>query len=477
MIAVPEELRRILRDTPELRRSYLVGGCVRDAILGISHQDFDIEVFETGYEALLRALSRWGRTNLVGRSFGVIKLTTAGGALYDFSLPRRDSKVAPGHTGFEITVDPTLMPREAASRRDFTVNALMYDLHAGELLDFFGGVEDLRGKKLRHTSDAFSEDPLRVLRGMQLCARFELKPASETLVACLQMKNRFHELAIERVREEWLKWASTSRLPSAGLTLLRESGWLSHFPELECLTTTPQDPEWHPEGTVWVHTCHACDALAGLDQWQNESAETRAVLMFAALSHDFGKALTTTRSLRRGVWRTVSPKHEVVGVELAMAFLARIGITGRLSARVGLLVRHHMVGTRLSDRAIRRLARRVEPENIRHLALVMTADRLGRSTFSPSSQDQISDLLNQAAKLAVADMAPRPILQGRHLIDLGFEPGRRIGQALAVAFDAQLNGVFHDLRGAYSWLRSQRSFALPETVSTKLQSGSQPSEP
>jgi tRNA nucleotidyltransferase (CCA-adding enzyme) len=172
MVAIPEDLARILRETPELARSYLVGGCVRDALLGLPQKDFDIEVFGVSYEQLAGALAHWGKTDLVGRSFGVVKLTLSRGAIHDFTIPRRDSKVAPGHKGFEITFDPNIGPRDAAARRDFTINAMMFDPRKSEMLDFFGGASDLRNKTLRHTTEAFSEDPLRVLRGMQFAARF-----------------------------------------------------------------------------------------------------------------------------------------------------------------------------------------------------------------------------------------------------------------------------------------------------------------
>src|SRR5688572_10151929 len=173
MVNVPDELARILRGTPELREAYLVGGCVRDALLRLPQKDFDIEVFGTSYEQLTKALERWGKIDLVGRSFGVVKLTAPIGSVYDFTVPRRDSKIAPGHKGFEITFDPNITPRDAAARRDFTINALMFDPRSQQVLDFFGGAEDLRTRTLRHTTDAFTEDPLRVLRGMQFAARFQ----------------------------------------------------------------------------------------------------------------------------------------------------------------------------------------------------------------------------------------------------------------------------------------------------------------
>src|SRR6266850_903243 len=172
---VPRELVRILKETPELEQAFVVGGCVRDWLLGCPIKDCDIEVFGLDYNRLSTALARWGKTDLVGRSFGVVKLTLPGGPTVDFTIPRRDSKVEPGHKGFAISFDPAITLEEAAARRDFTINALMYDPRHKEVLDFFGGQADLDNRILRHTSPAFVEDPLRVLRGMQLAARFDLR--------------------------------------------------------------------------------------------------------------------------------------------------------------------------------------------------------------------------------------------------------------------------------------------------------------
>src|SRR5262249_7318382 len=136
---------------------------------------------------------------------------------------------------FEITFDPALTPQEAAARRDFTINSIMYDPRRREILDFFGGVADLRARRLRHTSAAFADDPLRVLRGMQLAARFALTPAAETIALCRRIKSAYGELPVERVREEWFKWAAKSTLPSAGLRFLAATEWLEHFPEIQAL--------------------------------------------------------------------------------------------------------------------------------------------------------------------------------------------------------------------------------------------------
>jgi len=469
MLAVPDDLARVLHDAPELARAYLVGGCVRDALLKLPQKDFDIEVFGVSYEQLAKALARWGKTDLVGRSFGVVKLTVASGAVYDFTIPRRDSKTSPGHKGFQITFDPNITPRDAAARRDFTINAMMYDPRRNELLDFFGGANDLNNKVLRHTTDAFSEDPLRVLRGMQFAGRFGLTAAPETIALSHSIRHAHGELAVERVREEWFKWASRSTLPSAGLRFLVQIGWIENYPELQAIIGTPQDPEWHPEGDVFTHTCHCCDALVELPEWKQADEECRIVLSLGVLTHDMGKATTTQRVERDGVQRIISPGHEEVGVPIAETFLNRINTPRHIVERIVPLVRNHMAHLHeVTDRSVRRLARRVAPESIEGLCILMTTDAYGRPPKPRRAPAMIGALRERAAALHVQDRAPEPILKGRHLIELGMTPSPDFGPILDAAYDAQIEGRFFTLDEAFTWLAAQPELPLPDSARAAL---------
>jgi tRNA nucleotidyltransferase (CCA-adding enzyme) len=451
---MPAELTRLLAETPELQRSFLVGGCVRDWLLGLPNKDFDIEVFGVSIEQLAAGLSRHGRTDLVGRSFGVVKLTTARGVTYDFTIPRRDSKVAPGHKGFEIQFDPDILPKDAAARRDFTINAIMFDPRRNEVLDFFGGRTDLQSRVLRHTSAAFVEDPLRVVRGMQFAARFNLRTAPDTVALCRSIKGSHGELAVERVREEWFKWAEKSVVPSAGLKFLAETGWIEHFPEIAALMGVPQEPEWHPEGDVFTHTCHCLDELVKLPGWQSADAESRSVYSLAVLAHDFAKPATTHQAMKDGRLRIVSPGHEEAGGPLAERFLVRLGAPEAIRARVVPLVTNHLAHLQsITDRSVRRLARRLAPETIAGLSVVITADQYGRPPKPKEPSANLLALLAKAGELQLQDQAPKPILQGRHLIGAGMQPGPRFGEVLEAAFDAQLEGHFGDLAGAKLWLQ------------------------
>ena len=446
---IPPELAAILANTPQLQRAYLVGGCVRDVLHGSMPKDFDIEVFGVTYEQLADALGRWGRTDLVGRSFGVIKLTTGPGHTYDFSIPRRDSKSGAGHRGFVIEFDPGLTLEDAARRRDYTINSLMADPRTGAILDFFGGENDLQKRVLRHTSPAFVEDPLRVLRGMQFAARFDLVPASETVELCRRIKATYPELAVERVREEWFKWAASSVRPSVGLNFLVATEWVDHYPEIKALIETPQDPEWHPEGDVFIHTTHCCDALARQGEWKLAESESRIAWMLAVLSHDMGKPACTREEIKRGRRCIVSPGHDEAGGPVAEMFLNRINAPVAIRHRVVPLVVNHMAHLQsVTDRAVRRLARRLAPESIQGLCHVMTADSMGRPPKPPVVPETVKHLLARAGELRLQDSAPKPILQGRHLVDFGMVPGPQFRRILAAAFEAQLEGEFNDFEGA-----------------------------
>ncbi len=452
-VHVPEPLSTILRLTPELARSYLVGGCVRDALLGRPVKDYDIEVFGIGYEALVAGLTRWGRVDVVGHSFGVAKLTVSAGPTFDFSLPRRDSKIAGGHQGFRVETDSGITLPEAASRRDFTINAMSFDPRRGEILDFFGALDDLERRILRHIGPAFTEDPLRVLRGMQFVARFDLKPAPETLVLCHGIRSTFPELAVDRVREEWFKWAAVSAVPSRGLEFLRDSGWIDHFPELAVLIGTPQDPEWHPEGDVFAHTAHCCDALVQLPEWLAGDWTDRVVLSLAVLTHDLGKPQTTQEVVREGRPRIVSPAHEPAGGPLAERLLDRMGAPNSIKAQVVPLVVNHLAHLQAaSARSVRRLAQRLAPATIEQLLTVITADHCGRPPKPKEAPPGVAALRDLASALQLERAAPKPLLLGRHLLALGLRPGPELGPLLRAAFDAQLDGQFEDLEGAQRWL-------------------------
>ena len=455
-LSLPGDLRAMLEAVRRFGRPRLVGGGVRDWLLGITPKDFDVEVGGADFESLHRTLAPFGATDVVGRSFGVIKVRSrTSGEEYDFSLPRRESKTGAGHRGFAVEPDPLLSDAEAAARRDFTVNAISCDPFTGALIDPHDGQRDLAHRTLRHTSAAFAEDPLRVLRGMQLAARFDFSLAPETAALCRSISDTYGELPVERVWGEWEKWAGKSLRPSRGLTVLEETGWLRHFPEIAALRGTPQEPEWHPEGDVFNHTRHCLDALVALDDW--EIQRHSPVLIFAVLSHDFGKPTTTVRAEKEGVLRWRSPGHAAASGPLAVTFLRRIGAPLALDAPVRLLVENHHAhdrgNTPFTDSALRRLANRLKPATVEELAAVMRADNNGRPPgVFPETHARIDELLRRTHELALASSAPKPLLLGRHLLPRGLKPGPDFKRVLDAAFEAQLDGTFADEASGLVWL-------------------------
>jgi len=457
-LPLPADLRAMLDAVRRIGRPRLVGGGVRDWLLGLAPKDFDVEVGGVDFETLQRALDPFGATDVIGRSFGVIKVRSrATGEDYDFSLPRRESKTGAGHRGFAVAPDPALSDAAAAARRDFTVNALACDPFTGAIVDPHGGRRDLQARVLRHTSAAFTEDPLRVLRAMQLAARFDFTLAPETATLAQTIADTYSELPLERVWGEWEKWATKAARPSRGLAVLEETGWLKHFPEIAGLRGTAQEPEWHPEGDVFTHTQHCLDALVALPEWAASDAARRRLLMFAVLAHDFGKPATTRREEKRGALRWTSAGHEAAGGPIAEAFLRRIGALRDLDAPVAALVvnhlAHHHGQTEFTATSVRRLARRLAPATIDELAAVMRADSNGRPPLtSPATHARIDELVAAAHALALSDAAPRPLVLGRHLVERGIKPGPDFKRVLDAAFEAQLDGAFADEAGGRAWL-------------------------
>jgi tRNA nucleotidyltransferase (CCA-adding enzyme) len=416
-------------------RAVIVGGYVRDRLLGIDSKDLDIEVFGLSRDDLEKVLSSFGEVVHVGKAFGVLRLR---GLDIDFSLPRRDSKVRPGHKGFEVEYDPQMSFAEAARRRDLTMNSIGLDPLTLEYLDPEGGRRDLEEKRLRASDPRhFSEDPLRGLRAAGFAARFEMTPDSElkTLISALDLS----ELSAERIFEELEKLLLKSRRPSIGFELLRETGLLRFFPEVEALVGVPQEPDWHPEGDVWVHTLMVLDEAAALRV--GDEREDLA-LMYGALCHDFGKPGTTEVIASR----ITSREHDARGVPIAVRFLDDLRSPKELTRKVAALVRHHLAPAFFyrdgaSARAYRRLARELGVAGVSPdlLLRVATADHFGRTTVEALSRSFPAGehFRKMMESLSLQDRAPRDVVLGRHLVARGIAPGPDFGRILARCRDVQ----------------------------------------
>ena len=424
-------------------RAWLVGGCVRDALLGRPCHDFDLEVYGVPADRLEAALAARWPLDKVGASFGVVKLRH-----HDIDIaPRRENRLGAGHRDFAIAADPDLPPAEAAARRDFTVNAILYDPLACEPLDPWGGVADLRAGVLRHVSPHFAEDPLRVLRGMQFLARLPfLSPAPETVALCATMTQ--DSLARERLAGEWEKLLLQGVAPSRGLKFLRACGWLRFYPELDALRGVPQDPVFHPEGDVWTHTMLALDAAAAIRG--NRPREDALALGAAALCHDLGKPAATARGAEDGRWHAYD--HENLGVPLARGFCLRLWNQPKFADLVARLVALHMrplplVFEGAGDRAYRRLA--VKAGRLDLLADLVECDvrattAPGRDPAAHGSLRLVRTFRERCAALAIEREPPRPIVQGRDLVARKMKPGPAFGPILEACYEAQLAGEITD---------------------------------
>ena len=418
-------------------RALLVGGCVRDGLLGGEPKDFDMECFGISSADLQKALSERFELDLVGVSFGVIKLH---GHDIDVATPRRETKLGLGHRAFEMECDPSLTIEEASARRDFTINAIYRDPLTDEILDPWDGRGDLGNRILRHVGVHFREDPLRVLRGMQFVARFGLTAAPETIEVCRGMTPE--GLAQERLMGEWSKLLLQGVEISKGLSFLRDTGWVRYYPELAALIGCKQAPEWHPEGDVWNHTLCCLDAYARARDEAGRNPEEDLVVGLAVLCHDFGKPACTAYDPAKKRIRSLG--HDEAGVEPTLSFLRRLTNEERLFKEVPPLVRLHMRPfamwrDKASDGAIRRLAANVV--RIDRLLRVAAADDAGRPPF-PSEPEPIKWLAMRARELEVAAAAPKPLVMGRDLIALGMKPGPEFGRILKAAYEAQLDGRF-----------------------------------
>ncbi|MBR2899077.1 MAG: CCA tRNA nucleotidyltransferase [Fibrobacter sp.] len=413
----PDLPGRLLKIAGDIRaaggRAFLVGGWVRDAMLGKSCRDYDIEVYDMAQDALVPLLSKYGRTNLVGKAFGVIHLAMKGLSL-DFSFPRTENKVGYGHRGFVVHTDEKLSFKEAALRRDFTINAMGMELPELTLCDPYGGVDDLKAHRLKHVSDAFAEDSLRILRGVQFASRFELTLAPETAELCRSLS--LEDLSKERIYEEFKKWLLKPGKPSLGLRAFLEMDLLRFFPEVK-----PLDGSYEKLGQFLDNMSRNAAA---------EPEESRMAMAFASLlsgnscAEDWEKFLT-------GMTNEVKLLRNVPKL---------LKYTSTASPE----------GAFLDDSEIRRLS--VALEGLREYSILVASNPMygeqARTAF-------VERLKARALELGVFENAPEPYLTGRYLMSLGLKPGKQFGDLIRESFELQLDGKLQDAEQAETWAKAK----------------------
>lgn len=406
----------------------LVGGWVRDSLLGLSSKDYDVEVYGLSEKKLLKILSKYGRPNTVGRSFGVIVLRI-GNFAFDFSFPRTEMKKGKGHRGFLVEPDSNLSFEEASERRDFTINAMGVTLPERNILDAHQGLEDLEARCLKHVGDAFGEDPLRVLRAVQFVARFALNVKTETINICKEQD--LSELSKERFLEEFSKWLLKSKKPSLGLAIMAEMDVFRFFPELDSL-----DGDFLP----WIERLLFLDASVGqlekLKNISNDEKELLSFMMATLLSHKVEE-----KNVRQGIER--------ISQDIKLNALVILFFSSFKKALV-LFEKHKETG-KIIDGDVRRLA--LYSHSIEKLCLLLNAYS---SILSKDKSDEFSSFIIklklQAKEFNIYKQAPTALLTGKILIDKGVKPGKKMGKLIKQSFELQLDGNLKNIEDVEQWL-------------------------
>ncbi len=411
-------------------RAYYVGGFVRDKILGIENKDVDIEVYGIMPERLLEILKEVGEPLSFGSSFGIYSLK---GTHIDIAMPRKEHATGRGHRDFEVCVDPFSDTKSAARRRDFTMNALMEDVLTGEIVDHFGGRQDIQDRVIRHVDDkSFAEDPLRVLRGAQFASRFGFTVAPETVELCKGID--LSALSRERVEEELKKALLKGKKPSVFFEVLREMEQLDiWFPELKSCIEVQQDPKFHPEGNVWNHSMEVLDRAAAY----RDRVSDPYSFMLLAITHDLGKISTT--EVIDG--RIHAYGHETEGLPIAEKFLRRItGETAVIDYVLNMLPLHMKPNMVAYSKSAVKVTNRMFDEAVspKDLIYFSMCDKPVLSGDDPFEGD--SGFLFERLKVYEETMA-KPYVKGQDLIDAGLEPGPYFSEVLEYAHKLRLAGI------------------------------------
>ncbi len=426
-----------IRIAREVRRlggtAYFVGGYVRDRIRKTENKDIDIEVHGLTPEQLESLLDTLGERMSFGESFGVYSLR---GFDIDIAMPRKEEYRGGGHRDFDIIVDPFIGTYKAALRRDFTMNAIMEDILTGELVDHFGGINDIEHGIIRHINDtSFAEDSLRVLRAAQFAARFNYKIAPETVDICKKMQLSY--LPKERILEELKKAMLKSARPSVFFERLRESEQLdTWFPELKQLIGIPQNPRFHSEGDVWTHSMMVLDAAAAF----RDDTDNPFAFMLSAAVHDLGKILCT-REINGAIHAYA---HETLGLPLIDGFMHRLTNDRALIKYVMNLSEYHMKPNKLAaDNASVKATNKMFDASVDPMALIYLAEADSLGSIRTAEKAYAMKFLK--GRLAIYhEYMSRPYVSGRDLISAGLSPSGNFSDYLSYAHKLRLAGVDKD---------------------------------
>ena len=427
--------------------AYYVGGYVRDDILGIPNKDIDIEIHNIEPNVLENILKQFGNIEkrTVGNNFGIYNINRFN---LDISLPRKETAIGKGHKDFDIIVDPYLSLKESAKRRDFTINALMKNILTGEIIDYYGGLDDLKKGIIRHIDDnTFAEDPLRVLRACQFAARFDFDIATETIELCKNMD--ISTLPKERVAGELTKALIKGNKPSIFFNSLYEMKQTEWFKEVFDLKDVKQDTVYHPEGDVYEHTMSVIDEASTLFPTGIDNPDRYLPFMLSALCHDFGK-LNTTKINNKG--RICAINHEKTGIPLANDFLDRIYNNKGFTRYVDNMIEFHMKAHSCFNNKAKIKStnllfdKLLYPTDFIHLAY---ADSIGHN-IQKLDNKQFNMFLGKAMReneflinryFNYKDRKSQPHITANNLIELGLKPSPLYKEILDKAWNLHLKGV------------------------------------
>lgn len=392
-------------------RTFYVGGYVRDKLLGIDNKDIDIEVHGIDADKLYSILETIQKPLSYGKSFGIFSLKDEN---IDIALPRTEKCTGNKHTDFKVDIDPFIGYQKACKRRDITINALMQDVLTGEILDFYNGLSDLKKGIIRYVdANTFKEDPLRVLRVAQFQARFDFIMTKDTINLCKEMD--LSNLSKERVEEELRKALMKGKKPSLFFDALKQTNQLDYwFKEIKQLETIKQDPIYHPEGNVYIHTMQVIDrGVAYRDSFE---------FMLLCLTHDFGKIVTT---------ETINDRihaygHETKGLPLVDTFIKRITNKKEIRKYLNNMIPLHMLPNKyaIDNSAIKKTNRMFydayKPKDLINFSIC--------DIGSQKNYEFLKERYNH-----YLEMIKKPYVSGDDLIKMGLKPNEEFSKILEYA--------------------------------------------
>ncbi len=413
-------------------QAYLIGGCVRDQLLGREPEDYDIAT--DAHPDQVRAL--YPAANLVGAHFGVV-LVREGGAEVEVATFRSDHAYADGRRPESVSFETD--PRQDVLRRDFTINALLMDPESSEITDFVGGRADLDRGLIRAIGDPerrFAEDHLRMLRAVRFAARFGFTIEAATIAAIQQLHSSILRVSAERIRME-LTRILTERGARRGFELLDETGLLSDLlPEVAAMKGVEQPPQYHPEGDVWTHTLMMLEGLLS----------PTPPLAWGVLLHDVGKPGT----FRRAPDRIRFDGHVELGVEIASGILRRLRFSNADCEQVIALIAQHM---RFKDVPMMKNSTLKRMLRLEHFDEHLELHRLDCAN-SNGHLETYEFLREKATEIPANELKPPRLLSGEDLMGQGYKPGPQFRAILSAIEDAQLEGAIHDREEALEFVRA-----------------------